>query len=328
MSLLNDNSGSTTHANMDLKRERVLGTRSESDGMYMFDVNCDKFVVSNQSKFLVCYVSKEVWHNRLGHLANQVKQTRDSFLLSDHKSVCLGELVHLDVWGPYKVVAEKDLVFPYKMSNNTESIESSENEVSSLNLFDNFKSEMVAKAHSSNPNDDEKEPSGRDGNVHQLVINSDNQPGHGDQHITNPIGEENLSKVNVGTHLDVPSFENISQNQTEEACPSVKRYNKHSKMPDRLNEFVLDDKVKYGLHSYADHSLLSSDNYCFVSNLNKSIESSSFEEASKDINWINAMNEEMHALYENDTWVLFDLSVCRIPIGSKWVFRIKYKSNE
>ncbi|GJW32287.1 ribonuclease H-like domain-containing protein [Tanacetum coccineum] len=118
----------------DLKREKVLGTGSESAGLYVFDANCDKLVVSNQSKFLVCYVSKEVWHNRLGHPANQVlkllknslnlsnldhnspcevchkaKQTRDSFPISDHKSVALGDLIYLDVWGLIKWLVGKAL---------------------------------------------------------------------------------------------------------------------------------------------------------------------------------------------------------------------------
>nr|GEW53520.1 putative ribonuclease H-like domain-containing protein [Tanacetum cinerariifolium] len=46
-----------------------------------------------------------------------------------------------------------------------------------------------------------------------------------------------------------------------------------------------------------------------------------------DPNWINAMNDEMHALYENDTWCLTDLPTGRKLIGSKWVFRIRYKSD-
>ncbi|GKB52452.1 ribonuclease H-like domain-containing protein [Tanacetum coccineum] len=79
--------------------------------------------------------------------------------------------------------------------------------------------------------------------------------------------------------------------------PGLRRYNRSSKLPARLNEYLLDNKP------------------------------SSFEEASKDLNWVNAMNDEMHALYENDTWCLYDLSAGRKPIGSKWVFRIKYKSN-
>ncbi|GKC67771.1 hypothetical protein Tco_1100369 [Tanacetum coccineum] len=56
----------------DLKRETVLETGSESAGLNLFNVDCDKIAVSNQSKYFVCYTSKDVWHNRLRHPANQV----------------------------------------------------------------------------------------------------------------------------------------------------------------------------------------------------------------------------------------------------------------
>ncbi|KAJ9546310.1 hypothetical protein OSB04_018853 [Centaurea solstitialis] len=39
------------------------------------------------------------------------------------------------------------------------------------------------------------------------------------------------------------------------------------------------------------------------------------------------MNEEMEALYRNGTWELTELPMNRKPIGCKWVFKIKYKSN-
>ncbi|GJU14498.1 ribonuclease H-like domain-containing protein, partial [Tanacetum coccineum] len=55
---------------LDLKRETVLGTGSESD--------------------LVILLTK-------------AKQTRDPFPLSSHKSKTLGKLVHLNLWGPYRV---------------------------------------------------------------------------------------------------------------------------------------------------------------------------------------------------------------------------------
>ncbi|GJW72033.1 ribonuclease H-like domain-containing protein [Tanacetum coccineum] len=58
----------------------------------------------------------------------------------------------------------------------------------------------------------------------------------------------------------------------------------------------------------------------------ESAEPTSFEEASKDINWINAINDEMSDLYENVTWELVELPAGRKPIGSKWVFKVKYKS--
>ncbi|GJW32286.1 putative RNA-directed DNA polymerase [Tanacetum coccineum] len=214
-------------------------------------------------------------------------------------------------------------------SDNTEFSKSSgniNNDISTLNFFDNFESETTAKT-SSSPNDDEEGPSGRDGNVHQPVPDSENQPGHGDQHFATPVDDENPYEGNGGSHLEIPIFENINQNETEEVRPDIRRSSRPSKLPAKLNEFVLDGKVKYGLHRYVNHTLLRGENYCFVTNLNKSIEPSSFEEASKDINWINAMNEELHALYENNTWELCDVPAGRKPIGSKWVYRIKYMSS-
>ncbi|GJZ70091.1 ribonuclease H-like domain-containing protein [Tanacetum coccineum] len=64
----------------DLKKRRVLGTGSEIAGLYLFDKEYNKSVVSNNSNFFACHVSKEVWHCRLGHPANQVlKLLKGSF---------------------------------------------------------------------------------------------------------------------------------------------------------------------------------------------------------------------------------------------------------
>ncbi|KAM0006936.1 putative RNA-directed DNA polymerase [Helianthus debilis subsp. tardiflorus] len=39
------------------------------------------------------------------------------------------------------------------------------------------------------------------------------------------------------------------------------------------------------------------------------------------------MNEEFSALHKNNTWSIVDLPKGRKPIGCKWIFRVKYKSN-
>ena len=76
--------------------------------------------------FAKCCVSKLTWHSRLDHPAEQdlnslkdklsfdntslcpcdvcymAKQTCESFPLGVHSSSKLGELIHLDVWSPYK----------------------------------------------------------------------------------------------------------------------------------------------------------------------------------------------------------------------------------
>jgi hypothetical protein len=120
----------------DLNQQRVLGTGSESGGLYLFDKSKVSSACVIKSEFLSCFVSKDVWHSRLGHPANQVlkllkgslklthidhgapcdvchkaKQTRDLFHLSEHKTSVFGDLIHLDVWGPYKVVSREGFRF-------------------------------------------------------------------------------------------------------------------------------------------------------------------------------------------------------------------------
>ena len=93
----------------DLTQQNVLGTGSEFGGLYLFDKSDNVSAGAVKSEFLSCFVSKEVWHNRLGHPANQVlkllksslnlnnvdhngpcevchkaKQTRDPFPISEH----------------------------------------------------------------------------------------------------------------------------------------------------------------------------------------------------------------------------------------------------
>lgn len=44
-------------------------------------------------------------------VCHKANQTREPFHSSEYKSKCLCELVHLDVWGPYKVSATGGFIF-------------------------------------------------------------------------------------------------------------------------------------------------------------------------------------------------------------------------
>ncbi|KAE8668142.1 hypothetical protein F3Y22_tig00112344pilonHSYRG00066 [Hibiscus syriacus] len=57
------------------------------------------------------------------------------------------------------------------------------------------------------------------------------------------------------------------------------------------------------------------------------VEPKTYTEAIQNLEWIKAMNEEFLALESNNTWSLVPLPSNKTPIGSKWVYRIKYKSN-
>ncbi|GKD76086.1 ribonuclease H-like domain-containing protein, partial [Tanacetum coccineum] len=108
----------------DLKANRTVGIGKQYNGLYLFDVDNACKIVSNNC-IASSFVSKTLWHQRLGHPADQVldvvkttlnldshsnsdhlcdtcnkaKQTREPFALSNHKTTKIGELIHLDVWG-------------------------------------------------------------------------------------------------------------------------------------------------------------------------------------------------------------------------------------
>ncbi|KAM0019270.1 putative RNA-directed DNA polymerase [Helianthus debilis subsp. tardiflorus] len=49
--------------------------------------------------------------------------------------------------------------------------------------------------------------------------------------------------------------------------------------------------------------------------------------AAKDSRWMHAMIDELNALKTNDTWDLVPRPKSSNVVGSKWIFRIKYKSD-
>ncbi|GKC11484.1 putative RNA-directed DNA polymerase, partial [Tanacetum coccineum] len=116
--------------NQDLNLKNVMGIGEQCEGLYYYN---EKGIKSNNSTLRYqCLLSQHDWHCRLGHPADHVlnvlkdtlqidkkdnivcceicqraKQTREPFSLSDHTSKRLGDLVHLDLWGPYKVTSSE-----------------------------------------------------------------------------------------------------------------------------------------------------------------------------------------------------------------------------
>nr|GEU99220.1 ribonuclease H-like domain-containing protein [Tanacetum cinerariifolium] len=96
-------------------------------------------------------------------------------------------------------------------------------------------------------------------------------------------------------------------------------------MPKKFSDFKVDSKVKYSIDKHVNYSILSVENFNFSTSINKIVEPKTFDEASKDIRWIKAMNLEMEALNRNGTWIITELPVGRKSIGNKWVSKVKYK---
>jgi hypothetical protein len=52
-----------------------------------------------------------------------------------------------------------------------------------------------------------------------------------------------------------------------------------------------------------------------------------YTQASKFECWRNAINAELLALDENKTWSVVDLPHGKVPVGCKWVYKVKYHAN-
>lgn len=59
----------------------------------------------------------------------------------------------------------------------------------------------------------------------------------------------------------------------------------------------------------------------------KTIEPKTLKSALKNPLWVQGMREELQALHQNNTWTLLPRPQNKNLIGSKWVYRIKYKED-
>ncbi|XP_076951542.1 uncharacterized protein LOC143624935 [Bidens hawaiensis] len=310
--------------------KRTLVTGRQVNGLYLCGVS------SNLVK--VCFTSFDqvnLWHSRLRHPASRVlsvlkddlnvkvindslpcdvcrkaKQHREPFPLSDHVSLKIGELVHLDVWGPYTVKSREgfryfltivdDSLWLFGDNDNQNVFDKSPNDEGGSVSNDSLADQPPSSSSSTNRRADDKKPINTEESTSEVGPTCSN-------------GETNPSK---GTTQNDPS-----------PPITVRRSTRSSSLPIKLDDFIVEGKVKYGLEKVLNYSNLSKENFCLVSILNKSFEPKHYRDAINDNSWIVAMNEEMSALHRNNTCELVDLPSDRKPIGCKWVYKIKYKSS-
>nr|GEY51106.1 ribonuclease H-like domain-containing protein [Tanacetum cinerariifolium] len=215
----------------DFWKKEIVKIGNENGGLYLFNVDSAlNYKTSLDCPTPICYVSKSLWHQRLGHPADQVldalknkllfdtnpttspcedcykaKQTREPFLLSGHKSHNVGELVHLDLCGPYKVSSKEG----YKYY---------------LTIVDDFSRAVwtfLIKSKTDVPDDDERVSSNDDGTKSLTSQEEDSDSG------ATSVDENTPPEGITETFLD-PIFENSDQPvETETIVP--RRSSKPSK---------------------------------------------------------------------------------------------------
>nr|GEX05538.1 ribonuclease H-like domain-containing protein [Tanacetum cinerariifolium] len=204
------------YVTLDLNLKNILGIGEQCEGLYYYS---DKDYVLNVFKDSLNFDKSD--YTGCCEICQRAKKIREPFPLSDHKSKNLGDLVHLDVWGPYKVASLDvfrfflTVVYDYTRavwgkSDSSSSFESDNN----INTAD-FRVDYGNDADSSN----------------DFVVTQDEEVA---------TLEENVF-----------SESNLDQNpSSSQSIQNVRRSSRQSVFPKNYNDFVTESKVKYGLEKY------------------------------------------------------------------------------
>lgn len=114
--------------------------------------------------------------------------------------------------------------------------------------------------------------------------------------------EESSDIVDQQTH-DQGGYETRQDEATPSSNEALRRSTRQIKAPIRYNDYALVAQVMSIDEPY------------------------NYEEAKDHKEWMNAMQEEYDSIMDNGTWELTELPTNKIPIGSKWLFKTKFKSN-
>ncbi|GJR87878.1 ribonuclease H-like domain-containing protein [Tanacetum coccineum] len=322
--------------NTDLSLKNVLGFGDQCEGLYYYN---NQGIKSNNSTLRYqCLLSQHDWNYRLGHpvervmnvlkgslqidkkdnvsfceICQRAKQTREHFPLSDHVSKCLGDLVHLNLWGPYKVTISEGSRLPSFVLNGKSPYEMIYKKCPTLSHLRVFGCLCFAT----------------------IVNNNDKFSSRSEKCVM--IGYSNFKKgyrlYSLDKHQfiflrDVKFFENIfpfkdsevEKNESANVFQDVNHINffdiEYSKIPND------DERVANDLNNGKSDSNSSSMSGSNINTADFPVDSGNDADSSDDL--VSTQNEEVATLEEH----VFSEDGCyESRNGSKWIYKIKFRSN-
>ncbi|GJY34619.1 hypothetical protein Tco_0419088 [Tanacetum coccineum] len=179
---------------------------------------------------------------------------------------------------PYKMSSKKDKCL-VKNSSELKMFFENDDAPNHKTFFDDFQTDSQA----SSPNDDGREPSSS--NIGSESDSDDIAREQSSDNEQEPmqIGEEDFSEGNNFENFEVPNLLFNTEESTGESN-TLRRSSRQSKLPHKLNDYVLNSKARYGLDKFVNHTWLSAENCGFIANVNKIFEPKTYEEAALDKN--------------------------------------------
>lgn len=155
--------------------------------------------------------------------------------------------------------------------------------------------------------------------------------------------EHTTMNQNDGSHVIASEHELMAQNdEIQDTASEQIRPKRTRTQPVRLGDYDINlppsvDHAKpaptqgsstvHPISNFVSYNKFSKTHKAFLAAIDSIDVPRNFDQAVQDDKWKEAMVKEIRALEENGTWTLENLPEGKRDVGSKWVYKVKYKPN-
>ncbi|KAL1214680.1 putative mitochondrial protein [Cardamine amara subsp. amara] len=132
--------------------------------------------------------------------------------------------------------------------------------------------------------------------------------------------------INIEEQMTNQVPEVISKKQASHVSETTSK--RKSKPPGHLQDYYCNaisdvtKDVSYPISTYINYAKLSEEFTAYICAVNKYPKPCTYAQAKKIKEWLDAMEIEIYALKETNTWTVCSLPAGKEPIGCKWMFKV------